>query len=81
MKTTATKSDLNLALKLAVVATRRPQGEFARRARIGEVRFSKIVTGRIEATDKEQERIAELLHRDRAELQDAFKQALEAIAS
>ncbi len=81
MKPTAAKSDLNLALKLAVVATRRPQGEFARRVRIGEVRFSKIVTGRIEATPKEQERIAEQLHRDRAVLTDAFRNALEAIAS
>jgi len=81
MKPTATKSDLNMALKLAVIATRRPQGEFARRAKIGEVRFSKIVTGRIPPTDQEQERIAQLLHRERFELEDAFKQALEAIAS
>jgi hypothetical protein len=81
MKPAATKSDLNLVLKLAIIATRRPQGEFARRARIGEVRFSKIVTGRIPPTDDERERIAKLLQKDRAELQNAFTQALEAIAS
>lgn len=61
MKPTSTKSDLNLALKLAIIKSRKRQGEIARRAHIGEVRFSKIVTRRIEATPKERERITTVL--------------------
>lgn len=68
MGTSATKCDLNLPLKLAIVGSLKSQGEIARRAGIGEVRLSKIVTRRITPTDREMEKIAKALHRTQSEL-------------
>lgn len=58
----------NVALKVAVIESDQKQHVIARRARISETRFSHIVRGRKTPTDKEQERIAKALHRDRSEL-------------
>lgn len=80
MTTKAQKTTPNLALKLAIVASRRKQRMVAQHARIPEVRLSKIVTGREDATPEERKRLARVLHRNQADL---FREpeAVEAVAS
>lgn len=78
MTSRAQKLTPNTALKLAIVASEQSQRLVARKARIDEVRMSKIVTGREEATEKERDRLAHILHRTAAEL---FPAAQAAVAS
>lgn len=68
MTTKAQKITPNLTLKLAIVASGRTQREIAERARIPEVRLSKLVTGREDATLAERARLARVLHRKRSDL-------------
>lgn len=68
MQPTSTKSDLNVPLKLAILASGRRQHEIARRARIREVRLSTIVNGHIEPTDAEKRRIAKVLRLAQSDL-------------
>jgi len=68
---------MNVALKVAIVESCQTSRVVAQRARIGEVRLSAIVHGRIEPNDDEQVRLAKALRRQRAEL---FPQ-VEAVAS
>jgi hypothetical protein len=65
MKPKGRKKNLtpNLALKVAILLTRRRQGVIARKAQIGEVRLSAIVCGRVQATPIEQVRLAKVLNR------------------
>lgn len=53
----------NVALKIAIVESGKKQNVIARSCRIPETRFSHIVRGRAEATDKEKARIAKALNR------------------
>ena len=62
------KPSTNVALKVAIVQSGRKQVEIARSARISETRFSHIVRGRLEPTDKERDRIAKALHRSESDL-------------
>lgn len=73
MKPKGRKYDPNLPLKFAILSTRRAQGWIARRANIGEIRLSRIVTGRLVASDKEQARLAKVLGRP---VGDLFPDAL-----
>lgn len=73
----AQKMTPNIRLKLAIVASQKKQRVIAARARLHEVRLSKIVTGREEATPKEQERLAKVLHCAESDL---FPQEVAAIS-
>ncbi len=55
------KPRTNLALKLAIVASGHTSRRIAQRARIGEVRLSALVRGRLAATDAEKRTLARLL--------------------
>lgn len=71
MKPRVTKSDPNMALKLAIVRSQNTQRALAQETGIPEVRLSKIVTGRETATSKEQKRLAKALHSTTADLFEA----------
>jgi transcriptional regulator with XRE-family HTH domain len=58
----------NVALKTAIVAARLTQRAVARRARIGETRFTRIVSGEYEPTEKERARLAKILGRSESDL-------------
>jgi plasmid maintenance system antidote protein VapI len=64
----ARKTTPRLTLKLAIVASGRSQAVVAQRARIGEIRLSRIVTGRVDATDREKVRLARELGQAVADL-------------
>lgn len=66
---------VNLALKTAILASGRTQGEIAMRARILETRLSQIVRQRVTATDEERKKLARVLKRDETELFDASEAA------
>ena len=72
------KPTRNLALKLAIVASGHTARRIALRARIGEVRLSAIVRGRLEASADERRKLAKVLQCDEARL---FPTPEEAIAS
>lgn len=78
LKPTGTKSDLNLALKLAIVATRKSQREVAQLAGIGEIHLSKIVCNRAIPTADERRDLARVLRKPQHEL---FPMSDEAAAS
>lgn len=59
---------LNLALKIAIIASGKKQGRIARDARLGETALSHIVRGRRDATSAEQERLSRVLGRPVSEL-------------
>ena len=61
MSRTARKTDIDRRLKLAIIGSGVAQVVIARRAHIGEIRLSKIVTGRVIATAKERDRLAKVL--------------------
>jgi predicted ATP-dependent serine protease len=56
---------VNMALKLAIVASRQSQRALSLTTAIGEVRLSGIVHGRVVATVDEQRRLAKALGRSR----------------
>lgn len=64
----------NVALKNALLEARDAKGRpltqriAAKRARIEETRFSRIMRGRVEPTDKERKRVASVLHRPESAL-------------
>ena len=58
----AQKKTPNVPLKVAIVSSLKRQRQIATQARIPEVRLSKIVTGREEATPDEMKRLAKVLH-------------------
>ncbi len=62
MTTTARKQPPNFTLKRAIGGSSFYQKTIARRARIHEVRLSKIIRGRGIPTEKEKERLALVLH-------------------
>lgn len=73
------KNTMNIALKVAVVESRRTQRWVSLRTRIPEQRLSDIVQGRAPAaTECERKAIAKALRRDVADL---FPSADEAVAS
>ncbi len=61
MSRTSRKHHINVALKVAVVQSGRRQLAIARLAKINEVRFSKIICARVEATEDEMQRLAKVL--------------------
>lgn len=58
----------NLALKVAIIESRKSQTVIAAKAGIHESRFSKIVHGHLPASEDEQKTIARVLRRNVAEL-------------
>lgn len=69
MKTTAQKTAMNMALKLAMVKSRRTQRQLALLTGIGEVRLSGIVRQRgVPATKDERRALARVLHTSQAAL-------------
>jgi hypothetical protein len=62
------KTNINMALKVAIVESRRTSRRVAELSRVGEVRLSGIVHGRLTATDDEQKALAKVLRRDQTEL-------------
>jgi transcriptional regulator with XRE-family HTH domain len=73
----ARKTTPNLALKVAIVESRKRQRKIAQLAGIGEVRLSAFVCGRLIPSDEEMEKLAKILRRDKSTL----FQIQEAIAS
>lgn len=69
---------LNMALKVAILATGKPQKRIARDARIAETTFSHIVRGRLEPGVVERQRIAKVLGKTIDEL---FVQREEMVAA
>lgn len=67
----------NTPLKLAIVASGRTQRDIAALARLGEVRLSAIITGRIVPSAAEKRAIARALRRP---LEDLFVEAAPAVA-
>lgn len=57
-----------MALKVAILASGQRQRVIARRARIENTRFSRIVNGVYPPTDRERQRIAQVLNRTEIEL-------------
>jgi len=68
MTITAGKVTPNTALKVAIVQSGDKQRGIAERAHIPEVRLSKIVTGREEATPQERRDLARVLRRPQSTL-------------
>jgi len=69
MVKTPRKRNINMALKLAIVSSKRKSRDVATRASMGEVRLSAIIHGRgSEATIEEQRALARVLRRPRAAL-------------
>jgi transcriptional regulator with XRE-family HTH domain len=62
---------VNLALKMAIFASGRTQGQIAMRARILETRLSQIVRKRVTPTPEERAKLARALHRAASELFDS----------
>lgn len=61
-------SHLNIALKTAIIQSRKKQKRIARLARIDEVQLSRIVHGHAEPTPKERERLAAILGKPERDL-------------
>jgi len=68
MTSDSRKTQINMALKLAIVESRKTARVIAMRTEIGEVRLSAIVNGRLQATDDEKEKLARVLKRQASEL-------------
>lgn len=68
MTTKAQKTPMNVALKVAIVESRKTSRRVAHLARIGEVRLSAIVNGRIEPSEDERRILAKVLKRQPSEL-------------
>lgn len=72
--TTQVVATYNTALKSALLETKDRRGRpltqraVARRARIDETRFSRILSGQLESTPRERKAIARVLQRDEATL-------------
>lgn len=60
--------DPNLALKHAIVESRKRQATIAAKAGIHKTRFSKIVNGHLPANEDERKRIARILRRPVVEI-------------
>ncbi len=59
---------MNMALKIAIVQSKRPQVEIAKAADIHESKLSQIVNGWREPSDTERKALARVLKREAAEL-------------
>lgn len=59
---------MNIALKTALIATRKKQKRVAKLVRISETELSKIVRGHREADEDERKRLAAFLGKSEAEL-------------
>jgi transcriptional regulator with XRE-family HTH domain len=58
----------NTALKVAIIDSGKTQRQVARRARIDETRFSRIITGQVAPFPIERERLAKILKKTELEL-------------
>jgi len=64
MKMKARKTNINVALKVAIVESLMEQRVVGYKTKIGEVRLSKIVNGAEQPTEQEKRALARVLKRD-----------------
>lgn len=62
------KTSLNVALKMALFATGKPQQDIAKKARINPQKLSHVIHGNRELDNDERERLSRVLGKSEAEL-------------